>query len=153
MKIDVYRYSSQSQTTQSLIHINKRYFCDGLEDKHRVKKVWGETRIPSGVYEVALRTEGGTHKRYKKRFPRMHQGMLHILNVPNFEWILIHIGNDKEDTAGCLLVGEKASDNRFKKGLLKNSTDTYIQFYLEVMDAIKAEEKVFIEFHDLDNPI
>lgn len=153
MKIDVYRYSSQSQTTQSLIHINGRYFCDGLEDKYRKKKVWGETRIPAGLYDVELRTEGGTHARYKERFPLMHQGMLHILNVPNFKWILIHIGNDKEDTAGCLLVGEKASDNRYQKGRLKNSTETYTKFYLEVMDAIKASERVIIQFHDLDNPI
>jgi hypothetical protein len=37
-------------------------------------------------------------------------GMLHLQDVPNFTYILIHAGNTDEHTSGCLIVGETQQD-------------------------------------------
>jgi len=108
--------------------------------------VWGETRIPEGTYKIGLRTEGGHHARYSNKFPNMHLGMLHVLDVPNFEYILIHIGNTDDDTAGCLLVGEEV-----RKGAILKSTVAYQKMYIKVARAIERGEPVTITYKDIEN--
>jgi hypothetical protein len=67
-----------------------------LEDKVRPagEKIYRETAIPSGNYKMIV----DYSPKFKKNIP-------HILNVPGFEGIRIHPGNDAEDTEGCLLPG------------------------------------------------
>ena len=49
--------------------------------------------------------------------------MLHVLDVPGFEYILIHCGNTDEHTAGCLLVGDSQENNQITKdGFIGNMT-------------------------------
>jgi hypothetical protein len=108
MKITVDRFISDSDSTISHIYIDGSYECFGLEDEYREEKVPKETRIPAGTYKVGVRTVGRLHGKYSKRFPKFHKGMLHILDVPNFEYILIHCGNTDDQTEGCLLVGSTA---------------------------------------------
>ena len=110
MKLTVLRYNSQDDFTQGLLFIDGKFECHTIEDEQRTVKVYSETAIPNGTYEVKLRTEGKFHQNYSSKFPLFHKGMLHVTNVPNFEYILIHIGNDDDDTAGCLLVGRGAGD-------------------------------------------
>jgi hypothetical protein len=50
--------------------------------------------------------------------------------VPGFQGILIHIGNWKEDTGGCILVGK----NIVKGGLL-HSTRTFRLLYPRLKEA------------------
>jgi hypothetical protein len=148
MEIKVYRFSSDTDSTLSAIHIDGKFLCYGLEDEHRTVKVWGETRIPKGKYKVGMRTEGGHNSRYSKKFPSFHKGMLHVLDVPNFQYILIHIGNTDDDTAGCLLVGQECNNNRIDKGCLLGSTLAYREFYLKVCnEAINGT--LSIEYIDL----
>jgi hypothetical protein len=149
MNLKVYRYSSQSRTTLGVLHINDKFECYTLEDRYREVKVKGETRIPKGTYKVGLRTIGGTHERYSKKFPSYHKGMLHVLDVPNFKYILIHIGNDESDTMGCLLVGDYANNNKLQKGQLTSSTNAYTKMYNKVIEAIQNNEEVTIEYIDL----
>ena len=149
MILKVYRYSSQSRTTISAIHINGEFECFGLEDRYREEKVRGETRIPKGKYKIGLRVVGGHHIKYSEKFPEFHKGMLHVLDVPNFKYILLHIGNGEKDTQGCLLVGQEANNNKLKKGLLKGSTLAYIDLYKKVIKAIDLGEEVTIEYLDL----
>ncbi len=108
MKISVERIFSDDDATISTLWVDGRFICFGLEDEYREDKIPGETRIPAGEYKITLRTVGGFHTRYGRKFPEFHKGMLWIRGVPNFEYILIHIGNTDEHTAGCLLVGEGA---------------------------------------------
>lgn len=49
--------------------------------------------------------------------------MPRLLNVPNFEGILIHSGNTVKDTAGCILVGTR------KENTLVNSRDTFNRLF------------------------
>jgi len=148
MLITVERYSDNKESTTSLVFINGEFFCYGLEDEGRTEKVFGETRIPEGVYDIDLRTEGGHHNRYASKFPNMHKGMLHVMNVPNFEYILIHIGNDDDDTAGCLIVGDTVNNNNINDGFIGYSTDAYSRFYKKVISAIMRDEDVSIQYID-----
>ncbi|MGH1460983.1 MAG: DUF5675 family protein [Neptuniibacter sp.] len=146
-RITVERFSSDNDATLSLIFVDDQFICFGLEDEFRTDKVPAETRIPAGEYEVSLRVTGGFHNRYEQKFSTFHEGMLWIRNVPNFQYILIHIGNTDADTAGCLLVGEGASTSgEFR---ISNSTDAYKKLYQKVSNAAH-EGRLVIEFIDRD---
>lgn len=146
MKVQVLRYSSKADYTDSLIFIDSNFECYGLEDEQRAKKVYGKTRIPNGTYKVKLRTEGGFHKKYLKKFGEQHKGMLWVQNVPGFEYILIHIGNTDKDTAGCLLVGTTADKG---KGFIGGSTNAYKDLYKKIIPSLLAGEDVEIEYKEL----
>lgn len=70
------------------------------------KKVWGETAIPSGLYNI--KWQFSNH--FKETMP-------YLDNVPNFSGVMIHPGNRIEHTHGCLLVGtelHKVSDELYE---------------------------------------
>lgn len=147
MIIRVDRYLSTNDATLSRIYIDGVAECFALEDEHRVPKVPGETRIPAGSYRVTLRTEGGFHERYKLKFgPTFHKGMLWVRDVPGFEYILIHIGNTDEDTAGCLLVGQGRDELHMT---VINSTAAYKALYPKVVDAAETDH-LWINYEDND---
>ena len=143
MVIKVLRFSGNKESTTSLVFIDGKFECYGLEDEQRTVKVFGETRIPNGLYQIGLRTVGGHHQRYSDKF-KWHEGMLHILDVPDFEYILIHIGNTDDDTAGCLLVGDTINNNTVNDGFLGSSTSAYTRLYKKVIKALNSGEKVSI---------
>ncbi len=124
--------------------IQVRHLCYTLEDEFRKIKVSGETRIPAKTYELKLRTEGSLTKRYKARFPDIHQGMIWLQDVPNFKWIYLHCGNDDDDTDGCILIGSYLRLNR-----VLNSKSTYRAIYPGIIENIKAG-KTFLEIIDYD---
>ena len=148
MKIDVDRFISDEDTTISKVMVDGQFVCFGLEDEYREEKIVGETRIPAGTYRVTLRTEGGFHQRYTHRFKEFHRGMLHIRDVPNFEFILIHCGNTDEDTSGCLLVGTQANTD-FGNMSVISSKIAYKKFYPLVVDAAEKGD-LSITFVDND---
>jgi hypothetical protein len=74
--------------------------------------------------------------------------MLHILDVPNFKYILIHIGNTDDDTAGCPLTGSYIYSNNIGIG---GSTLAYEAVYPEIANAIAAGEDVEIEVSKIYN--
>ena len=77
--------------------------------------------------------------------------MLHIINVPGFEHILIHTGNTDESTAGCLLVGDSQENNGIiKDGLCGKSVNAYKRIYPRISKAIEKGQKVTIEYINLD---
>lgn len=143
MELKVIRHDKSEDWTRGKLYIDGVFECYTLEDEEREVKVWGETCIPKGRYEVKLRTEGGFHNSYKNKFS-FHKGMLHITKVPNFEYILIHIGNYTRNTAGCLLVGKSQNKN----GVLNHSTMAYKDMYKKVIKAFDRGEKVFITYED-----
>jgi len=148
MNLKLQRVNDNGESTFGLFYIDEDFACFTLEDEHRTKKVWGETRIPAGKYEVRLRTEGKFHGRYTKRFPKMHKGMLHIIGIPNFKYVLIHIGNTDDDTAGCLLVGDTVKNNVGKNGKVESSTIAYKRIYPPIAKALLEGERVTIEILD-----
>tara|TARA_R100000781_G_C4024676_1_gene108399 strand:+ start:90 stop:560 length:471 start_codon:yes stop_codon:yes gene_type:complete len=154
MKLKVLRFSSQEDSTSGLLFLEKEsgleFLCYTLEDEYRDSKVRGETRVPAGVYKIQLRQEGGFHQRYSRKYGSMHKGMLHVTDVPGFEYILIHTGNTDEHTAGCLLIGDSQENNAIiKDGFVGKSTNAYKRIYPYIAEAIQREG-VIIEYIDLD---
>ena len=146
MIIYLNRLFSNEEETIGILSYKDRILCYTLEDELRAKKIWGETRIPAGNYEIKLRTDGGHHERYKKNFSE-HKGMLWIKDVPNFKWILIHIGNDDTDTGGCLLTGtaSRISNNRYT---LIESTKAYRYIYPIIANPISEGGHCYIKISD-----
>ena len=154
MKLKVIRFSSQSDSTSGLLFDvtnGNKFLCYTLEDERREEKVMAETRIPAGVYSIKLRKEGGFHGRYTKKYGSMHKGMLHVQDVPNFKWILIHTGNTDEHTAGCLIVGDSQENNVLTKdGFIGRSVQAYKRIYPPIAEALENGEDVTIEYVDFD---
>ena len=114
MKLTLQRYMFTNDYTMGLLFIDGLFFCDTIEDKFRGNdlsktKVYGETCIPYGVYDVKI-TWSPKNKKY----------MPQIMNVPYFEGIRIESGNTAKDSLGCVIVGIKS-----KNGEVLDSRKTY----------------------------
>jgi hypothetical protein len=134
------RFLGKDYTIGSL-YVEGKYFCDTLEDTDRgltqstpseeirQKKIPHETAIPTGEYKVIIDLSPAK----KRMLPR-------LLNVPGFSGILIHRGNTKNDSSGCILVGENKV-----KGKVINST-VYEKKLVEILtEAQERGEEVKIE--------
>jgi hypothetical protein len=159
MELRVLRYRSMADETLSVCFDDsggeRHFLCYGLEDEFRTNKVWGETRIPAGRYKMELRTKGKHHTRYSDKFPSIHKGMIWLRDpsqpdneVPNFKYILWHIGNDDDDTAGCYLLGTVPTE----RGTVDASTRAYKRVYSHVIAAMDAGEEVWVTYEDYDTP-
>ena len=159
MKYEILRVSSGKDATSGLlfeVDNNKRTFLAyTLEDEQRDVKVWGETRIPAGTYKLKLREEGGFHNKYLGKYgDTFHKGMIHVQDVPGFEYILWHTGNTDEHTAGCLILGNTQTNNRIAKdGFIGSSVDAYKFVYPRVAAAIKAGADVEVTYIDYDGDV
>jgi len=155
MELEVLRFSSQKDSTNGVLFDvtggERKFLCYTLEDEHREDKVAGETRVPAGTYKITLRTTGGFHGRYVKKYGDMHKGMLWVRDVPNFEYILIHTGNTDEHTAGCLLVGDSQQANfGSSNGMVGSSVNAYKRVYPPIAAALEGDEEVTITYTDFD---
>ena len=146
MKLALKRIALKPTYTIGKLYIDNHYFCDTLEDKVRdlnkdgdlngvgEGKVAGQTAIPYGTYKVTMDVQSpkfsqlASYSWCKGYLPR-------LLNIPHFEGILIHSGNDATHSAGCILVGENRvrgqvlnSMNTLKRlvGILKGADDITI---------------------------
>ena len=165
MNLEVIRISSGTDSTNGILlevdkyapaphaegyRCKREFLAYTLEDEYRDEKKYGETRIPDGTYKLDLRKTGGYHQKYSKRFKDIHIGMLHVTNVPGFEYILIHCGNTDEHTAGCLLVGDSQENNQITKdGFIGKSTQAYKRIYPRIAEAIECGEEVIIKYKSL----
>ena len=141
MTLTIIRYSTTVESTIGSLLVDGEFSCHTLEDPSQVVKIPGETRIPGGIYEVALKSWGGFHERYGKRF-NFHKGMLWLKTVPGFSDILIHCGNSAADTRGCLLVGMTANNNQVADGRIYRSTEAYERLYKRVCATLFRGEGV-----------
>lgn len=127
------------------MYINGEYFCDTLEDADRglsqgisleankLRKVKGKTAIPTGTYKVTLDVVSNRFSK-QKAYQFCNGKVPRLVDVPAFEGVLIHIGNDANDTEGCILVGENK-----QVGKVLNSTATFRKLYERI-----KEDKVII---------
>ena len=77
--------------------------------------------------------------------------MLHITDVPNFEFILIHTGNTDEHTDGCLIVGDSQENNSVATdGFVGKSRIAYKRIYPRIAKALENNEEVTIRYIDYD---
>lgn len=134
MKITLKRIALKGTYTIGKLYIDGEYFCDTLEDKVRdlnkngvfdngEKKIYGQTAIPYGTYNVKWTYSN----KFKKYMPL-------IENVPSFAGIRIHAGNSSADTQGCVLVGENKA-----VGKVLNSKNTVNKLYPIIEKACKND--------------
>ena len=90
--------------TDSEIYLDNVKFCAGLEDVGRPYgvKVYGETCIPEGIYDVEVSVSN-----------RFGKEMILLYNTPDkavkkngveFHGVRVHGGNTVKDTLGCILA-------------------------------------------------
>lgn len=147
MKLQVIRTQFGKDATNGMLFIDGVFECYTLEDQYQAVKVMHETCIPEGKYDIQFRKTGGFHAKYSERYKNAHYGMLHIQDVPNFTYILIHSGNTDEHTSGCLIVGETQQDlDLGKDGFIGHSAKAYTKMYRQVAGQLLMGKKVTIEY-------
>jgi len=66
------RVYGNNNESLGMLYFDGELQCFVLEDEWRQIKVHSESRIPEGVYQIKLRTEGSMHKKYSERFGSKH---------------------------------------------------------------------------------
>lgn len=139
MEILVKRVAKRDTYTIGRLYIDGVKQCDTLEDTDRgltqnmtleeinSKKVYGQTAIPTGKYEVIVNWSN----KFKQYMPL-------LLNVPGYSGVRIHSGNTDKDTLGCILVGLNT-----QVGKVLNSRATYKTLFAKIQKGCK-QGKVYI---------
>jgi len=152
VKLTVVRTQFGTDATNGLLFIDGIFECYTLEDQYQAVKVMHETCIPEGTYDIKFRKTGGFHAKYSERYKNAHYGMLHIQDVPNFTYILIHTGNSDEHTSGCLIIGETQQDLDISKdGFIGSSAVAYKKMYAKVAGQLLQGKDVAIEYTTINN--
>ena len=158
LELNLLRFSGGKEDTIGILYVAGSPVCFILEDEYREEKVYAETRIPEGRYEVRFRQIGKWNERLAShkdsRIWAMHKGALEVIGVPNFEAILFHPGNTEKDTAGCLLPGRTARLNAGSRlGMVQESTEAYVELYPQIAEPLSSGVKVWITITDTDREI
>ena len=152
MKLTVVRTQFGTDATNGLLFIDGIFECYTVEDQYQAVKVMHETCIPEGTYDIQFRKTGGFHARYDKKYKNAHYGMLHLQDVPNFTYILIHAGNTSDDSSGCILTTTTQTDlDSAKAGFGGQSQLAYKRMYDKVAKVLLQNKPVEIEITTIDN--
>ena len=140
MKLTLVRRFRQEKFTGGNLYIGRELFCQTIEDRVREPgepKVWGETAIPYGIYQIALTMSN--------RFGRV---LPELLKVPGFSGIRIHSGNTAADSAGCILVGIADEGDLAIRGRVSRSADTMARLMRHLSEPWRQIELMTITITD-----
>lgn len=151
MEIHIDRKWKKETYTIGKMFINGEFFSNTLEDKDRgfssdtsvdyikAHKVYGETAIPTGTYEIKLTP---SPKFATRVWGKKYQGKVpEIPNVKGFSGVRIHPLNTAADSLGCVGVGKNT-----KPGMITSSTEYYYQLMDNyILPAIKKGEKITLK--------
>lgn len=122
-KITIYREYSDGKCTSGYLAVNGTIICYALERPWRDNQE-NVSSIPNGSYPAILRYDKSDHWR------------LQLENVPDRTGIQIHIGNQPNESEGCILVGATLDRDLCK---ITNSATAY--------------GRLKKEFYGTDNPV
>jgi len=140
MDLKLVRNVFTDKSTIGTLSVNGVIECFILEDKDRglndvmplskinELKVYGETAIPYGRYEIDITMSA----RFKKELPI-------LLNVKGYTGIRIHTGNKAIDTHGCLLPARKKGVDSVSESIL-----AFNQLFSKLKQAKANKERIFI---------
>ena len=139
VELTLNRAQSNALATLGHLFVDGVPFCVTLEDVVRTDpnpatpaneaKVFGKTAIPAGRYPVTVR--------WSVKFQRE---MVAVNDVPGFTGILIHSGNDADDTLGCILVGKVIDGpNRIHGG-----SEIMPKLFYKIHEALEKSEPVWL---------
>lgn len=152
MKLTLQRKYPKSNYTIGNLYIDGVFFCNTIEDKVRdlnkdgdlndagERKVYGQTAIPYGIYEIDMDT---VSPKFKNRdWAKKYGGVVpRLLNVPHFEGVLIHPLNKAEESLGCIGCGRNTI-----KGQVTQATNTHYKLMDDyLLPAHKRGEKITLE--------
>jgi hypothetical protein len=131
------RSPSRDGATVSPLYCDGALVCFILEDVVREVadqpveqwKIPGRTAIPAGTYRIEAVNS-----------PRFGPDTLSLVDVPGFQCIRIHGGNDADDTEGCLLPGTWANGCT-----VGNSRDMLARIKHMVLPELQRGGEVWIE--------
>ena len=103
-------------------------------------KVSGHTAIPYGEYEITLDVVSPKFSKYPFYKEVCNGKLPRLLNVPNFDGVLIHCGSTADNSAGCILVG-----NNTIKGGLTDSKKVFKSLYSILNKANKNRDKIIVK--------
>ena len=154
MELVLERKYCKEKYTVGRLFIDGVFFSNTLEDKVRdinkngkfdngEYKVYSETAIPYGEYEITLDVVSPKFSKYqfykdvcKGKLPR-------LLDVPDFDGVLIHCAEGPKGAdllQGCIAVG-----NNTIKGGLTNCKEIFKKLYSILDKANKNNEKITIK--------
>ena len=144
------KYKNETYTIGNL-YVDGEWFCNALEDKDRglsqtmsleeIKKakVYGETAIPTGRYEVRMDIVSPKYNGVKWYKDNFGGRMPRLESVKGFAGILIHSGNTALDSNGCILVGMNKA-----KGKVLDSRATFQKLWKILEEARKAGKTIYL---------
>ena len=144
------KYKKETYTIGNL-YVDGEWFCNSLEDKDRglsqtmpleeIKetKVYGETAIPTGRYEVRMDIVSPKYNGVKWYKDNFGGRMPRLESVKGFSGILIHSGNTALDSNGCILVGMNKA-----KGKVLDSRATFQKLWNILEQARKAGKTIYL---------
>ena len=151
MKILIDRAWKKDTYTIGKIFIDGVRLCETMEDKDRglssdmpleeikKRKVYGETAIPTGTYELDLNNY--SYKFRNRIWAKRYNGIVpRFKNVKGYDGVLFHPLNTAKDSLGCVGVGKNTIP-----GAITNSTTWYYKLMDDyLMPARRRGEKVFV---------
>ena len=144
------KYRKETYTIGNL-YVDGEWFCNTLEDKDRGLsqtmtleeinkiKVYGETAIPTGRYEVRMDIVSPKYNGVKWYKDNFGGRMPRLESVKGFSGILIHSGNTALDSNGCILVGLNKA-----KGKVLDSRSTFQKLWKVLEQARKTGKTIYL---------
>lgn len=153
MELILKRIALRSEYTIGKLYVDGKYVCDTIEDTVRdldkdgkfangEVKIPGKTAIPYGRYEITMKVKSPKYSNFSKySWAKKYDGYLpRLLNVSQFDGVLMHVGNSAMNSEGCIIVGENKV-----VGKVINSVNTFRRLMDEyLVPAKKRNENIVI---------
>ena len=153
MELRLERIALRNEYTIGKLYVDGEYVCDTIEDTVRdldkdgkfangEVKIPGKTAIPYGRYEITMKVKSPKYSNFSKySWAKKYDGYLpRLLNVSQFDGVLMHVGNSALDSEGCIIVGENKV-----VGKVINSVNTFRRLMDEyLVPAKKRNENIVI---------
>ena len=153
MELRLERIALRSEYTIGKLYVDGEYVCDTIEDTVRdldkdgkfangEVKIPGKTAIPYGRYEITMKVKSHKYSNFSKySWAKKYDGYLpRLLNVSQFDGVLMHVGNSALDSEGCIIVGENKV-----VGKVINSVNTFRRLMDDyLVPAKKRNENIVI---------
>lgn len=136
LNIEVMRQYSGDDCTSGSMGVNGQFLC------HTLERPWADNQknissIPAGTYPAFLRYDKADHWR------------LQLENVPGRTGVQIHVGNEPDQTLGCILVGMDLAPSKCS---VSRSKDAYAAlkraFYGTEFPTATPDSRLFVTISD-----
>ena len=141
MLLSLIRTNATPDETTGILLIGGKPFCGTLEPPTVPNAQHPKGCIPQGWYRLSVTKS----PKFGRLLPVLHM-------VPGFEGIRIHAGNNRDHTAGCILVGELYSRpaDGYAVPTLFHSKATEQALVEQLLQAQRTNEEIYIDITDAE---